>query len=284
MSAAEYVLTLSCPDRVGIVAAVSSALANYDCSINDSQQYADPDTGQFFMQVRFAVDISVGLHEMKARLVEPLEPFNMNWNLHDVSAPLRVVIMVSKQGHVLNHVLFQQREGLLPIEVVAVVSNHETWRKEVEWHGIEFHHVPVTPETKAESERYVLDLMQAKGAETLILARYMQILTDDMCRALEGRAINIHHSLLPSFKGARPYEQAHDRGVKVIGATAHFVTAELDEGPIIEQDLRRVDHRFSASHLAALGQDLEARALASAVKAHAENRVFLNGIKTVVFD
>ncbi|TXJ06025.1 MAG: formyltetrahydrofolate deformylase [Aeromicrobium sp.] len=284
MSAAEYVLTLSCPDRVGIVAAVSSALAKHDCSINDSQQYADQDTGQFFMRVRFAVANSIGLDGMKTRLAEPLAGFEMNWNVHDVAKPLRVVIMVSKQGHVLNHVLFQQREGLLPIEVVAVVSNHETWRKEVEWHGIAFHHVPVSSETKPDSERYVLDLMEETGAEALILARYMQILSDDMCRALEGRAINIHHSLLPSFKGARPYEQAHDRGVKVIGATAHFVTAELDEGPIIEQDLRRVDHRFSATQLAALGQDLEARALASAVKAHAENRVFLNGIKTVVFD
>ncbi len=284
MSVAEYVLTLSCPDRVGIVAAVSSSLANYGYSINDSQQYADHDTGQFFMRVRFETEDSISLQGMKERLAAPLDGFDMNWNVHDVAEPLRVVIMVSKQGHVLNHVLFQQREGLLPIEVVAVVSNHETWRNEVEWHGIEFHHVPVTPETKLESERYVLDLMQRSGAETLILARYMQILSNDMCQAIEGRAINIHHSLLPSFKGARPYEQAHDRGVKVIGATAHFVTAELDEGPIIEQDLRRVDHRFSATQLAALGQDLEARALASAVKAHAENRVFLNGIKTVVFD
>ena len=173
---------------------------------------------------------------------------------------------------------------ILALATFLCVSNHEDWRAEVEWHGIDFHHVPVTPETKTESEEFVLNLMNQTGAEALILARYMQILSDDMCRTLRGRAINIHHSLLPSFKGARPYDQAHDRGVKVIGATAHYVTAALDEGPIIEQDLRRVDHRFSAAELAALGQDLEARALASAVKAHAENRVLLNGIKTVVFD
>lgn len=284
MTHGDFVLTLSCPDQVGIVAAVSSALAQDNCSITDSQQYADLGTGQFFMRVRFATDSEIALKDMKRRLAPALQPFEMHWDLHDATAPLRVVVMVSKQGHVLNHILFQRREGLLPIEVVAVVSNHEDWRAEVEWHGIEFHHVPVSKETKADSEEFVLKLMEAKGAEALILARYMQILSDDMCSKLHGRAINIHHSLLPSFKGARPYDQAHDRGVKVIGATAHYVTAELDEGPIIEQDLRRVDHRFSASELAALGQDLEARALASAVKAHAENRVLLNGIKTVVFD
>lgn len=284
MTHPDFVLTLSCPDRVGIVAAVSSALAQDGCTINDSQQYADPDTGRFFMRVRFGTPSVAVLDEVKQRLTPVLEPFGMSWDLHDAAAPLRVVVMVSKQGHVLNHILFQRREGLLPIDVVAVVSNHEDWRAEVEWHGIDFHHVPVTKESKPESEAFVLDLMKVKGAEALILARYMQILSDDMCRELHGRAINIHHSLLPSFKGARPYEQAHNRGVKVIGATAHYVTAELDEGPIIEQDLRRVDHRFSATELAALGQDLEARALASAVKAHAENRVLLNGIKTVVFD
>ena len=284
MTHADFILTLSCPDRVGIVAAVSSALAQDGCSITDSQQYADLGTGQFFMRVRFTSVSNVSLADMKGRLAPALEPFEMRWDVHDALAPLKVVVMVSKQGHVLNHILFQRREGLLPIDVVAVVSNHEDWRAEVEWHGIDFHYVPVTRETKADSESFVLDLMKRTGAEALILARYMQILSDDLCRELHGRAINIHHSLLPSFKGARPYEQAHDRGVKVIGATAHYVTAALDEGPIIEQDLRRVDHRFSAAELAALGQDLEARALASAVKAHAENRVLLNGIKTVVFD
>lgn len=284
MMLSDFVLTFSCPDRVGIVAAVSSTLADHECTITESQQYADPDTRQFFMRVRFGASRQLDLDSIKDLLAPAVEPFGMSWDVHDASEPLRVVVMVSKQGHVLNHLLFQTREGLLPIKIVAVVSNHPDWREEVEWHGIDFHHVEVTPETKPDSERFVLDVMERTGAEALVLARYMQILSDDLCRAVHGRAINIHHSLLPSFKGARPYEQAHRRGVKVIGATAHYVTADLDEGPIIEQDFRRVDHRSSAAELAALGQDLEARALAAAVRVHAENRVLLNGVKTVVFD
>lgn len=280
----DFVLTFSCPDRVGIVAAVSSALATHGCTITESQQYADPDTRQFFMRVRFGAESAVSLADMRARMAPAVAPFDMVWDLHDATAPLPVVIMVSRQGHVLNNLLFQTREGLLPIKIAAVVSNHDDWREEVEWHGIDFHQVSVTPETKRDSEQFVLDLMEQTGAEGLVLARYMQILSDEMCRQVHGRAINIHHSLLPSFKGARPYEQAHRHGVKVIGATAHYVTADLDEGPIIEQDFRRVDHRSSAAELARMGQDLEARALASAVRAHAENRVLLNGMKTVVFD
>ncbi|HPU13570.1 MAG TPA: formyltetrahydrofolate deformylase, partial [Aeromicrobium sp.] len=226
----------------------------------------------------------VPLTQMQTLLEPALAPFEMDWELHDSTAPLRVVVMVSKQGHVLNNLLFRAREGQLPIEITAVVSNHPDWRDVVEWHGIDFHQLKVTAETKAESEQFVLDLMESTGAESLILARYMQILSDRMCREVHGRAINIHHSLLPSFKGARPYEQAHRHGVKVIGATAHYVTADLDEGPIIEQDFKRVDHRSSAAQLAAMGQDLEARALVHAVRAHAEHRVLLNGMKTVVFD
>jgi len=280
----DFILTLACPDRVGIVAAIASTLAQDGWTINESQQYADPDTHRFFMRVRFAAERDVSLEQMREVLAPAVEPFDMDWDLHDATAPMRAVVMVSKQGHVLNNLLFSTREGQLPIEITAVVSNHPDWRDVVQWHGIDFHQLRVTPQTKPESERFVLDLMERTGAEVLILARYMQILSDDMCRRVHGRAIHIHHSLLPSFKGARPYEQAHRHGVKVIGATAHYVTADLDEGPIIEQDFRRVDHRSSAAELAAMGQDLEARALVQAVRAHAEHRVLLNGMKTVVFD
>ena len=280
----DFILTFACADRVGIVATIASTLAEDGWTITESQQYADLDTRRFFMRVRFAADREVPLAQMQAVLAPALAPFEMDWELHDSTAPLRVVVMVSKQGHVLNNLLFRAREGQLPIEITAVVSNHPDWRDVVQWHGIDFHQLKVTPETKAESEQFVLDLMESTGAESLILARYMQILSDRMCREVHGRAINIHHSLLPSFKGARPYEQAHRHGVKVIGATAHYVTADLDEGPIIEQDFKRVDHRSSAAELAAMGQDLEARALVHAVRAHAEHRVLLNGMKTVVFD
>ncbi len=280
----DFILTFVCPDRVGIVATIASTLAADDWTITESQQYADPDTLRFFMRVRFMAERDVSIDAMRALLEPALAAFDMDWELHDAAAPLRVVVMVSKQGHVLNNLLFRTREGQLPIEIVAVVSNHPDWRDVVEWHGIDFHHLAVTAGTKDDSEQFVLDLMERTGAESLILARYMQILSDRMCRAVHGRAINIHHSLLPSFKGARPYEQAHRHGVKVIGATAHYVTADLDEGPIIEQDFRRVDHRSSAAQLAAMGQDLEARALVHAVRAHAEHRVLLNGVKTVVFD
>ena len=280
----DFILTLSCPDQVGIVAAISRVLAESDCTIAESQQYADPDTEVFFMRVRFLSHVARSMEEMRDIMASAVDQFEMDWNLHDAAKPLRVVVMVSKQGHVLNHLLFRVRTGQVPIEIAAVVSNHPDWGEEVRWHGIDFHHLNVTSETKADSEKFVLDLMRDKDAEVLVLARYMQILSDDMCRELRGRAINIHHSLLPSFKGARPYEQAHRHGVKVIGATAHFVTADLDEGPIIEQDFRRVDHRYSAAELAAMGQDLEARALGHALRMRAENRGLLNGVKTVVFE
>lgn len=280
----DYVLTFVCPDQVGIVATIATTLADGGWTITESQQYADTDTQRFFMRVRFAAERVVDLAEIRATLTPVLAPFEMDWELHDASAPLRIVVMVSKQGHVLNNLLFRAREGQLPVEIVAVVSNHPDWRDVVQWHGIEFHQIDVTAETKRDTEQFVLKLIEDTGAEALVLARYMQILSDEMCRAVHGRAINIHHSLLPSFKGARPYEQAHRHGVKVIGATAHYVTADLDEGPIIEQDFKRVDHRSSAAQLAAMGQDLEARALVHAVRAHAEHRVLLNGMKTVVFD
>lgn len=281
--AQDFVLTFSCPDRVGIVATIASTLAANNCTITDSQQYADPDTRQFFMRVRFLSEQPVPFEQMRDVVAEAVEPFNMSWQLNDAAAPLKVIVMVSKQGHVLNDLLFQTRSSQVPIEIVAVVSNHRVLEDVVRWHGIDFHHIEVTPATKRDSEQFVLQLMRDTEADLLVLARYMQILSDEMCAELHGRAINIHHSLLPSFKGARPYEQAHRHGVKVIGATAHYVTADLDEGPIIDQDFRKVDHRSSAGELAATGQDLEARALVHAVRAHAEHRVLLNGMKTVVF-
>lgn len=282
--ARDFVFTLSCPDRVGIVAAVASTLAAYDSTITDSQQYGDPDTGTFFLRIGFRTADDLPLRRVREVVESTVDTFGGSWHLYDAAEPMGVVVMVSKQGHVLNRLLFGIRTGQLPVRIAAVVSNHPTWAEEVRWHGIDFHHVPVTPDTKADSERFVLDLMASTGAETLVLARYMQILSDQMCRELEGRAINIHHSLLPSFKGARPYEQAHRRGVKVIGATAHYVTADLDEGPIIGQEFLPVDHRRSAAELARLGQNLEADALVDALSAHAQHRVLLNGVKTVVFD
>ncbi|WP_449351608.1 formyltetrahydrofolate deformylase [Streptomyces shaanxiensis] len=279
----EIVLTLSCADRPGIVAAVSGFLAERGFSIRESQQYGDQETGLFFMRVHAAADRSVDLSELRSQFRRVAEPLGMNAAFHDPAHRHRLLVMVSKQGHCLNDLLHRVRTGSLLAEIVAVVSNHDDLRELVEWHGIPFHHVPVTMDTKPWAEDELRKLVTAYSAETVVLARYMQILSDPLCRELDGRAINIHHSLLPSFKGARPYFQAHARGVKVVGATAHYVTGDLDEGPIIEQDFVRVDHRHSATDLTETGRDLEAMALARAVTAHAEHRVMINGGKTVVF-
>ena len=281
----QFVLTLSCTDRRGIVASVASFLAEHKCTIRDSQQFGDEDTGRFFMRVQFASEVgALEPESLRDQFTPVAEEFGLDWSLHDMTARHRLLVMVSKQGHCLNDLLYRARTGTLPAEITAVVSNHEDLRSLVEWHNIAFHHVPVEAGSKELAEDSVRDLIGHYASDTVVLARYMQVLTDPMCKELEGRAINIHHSLLPSFKGARPYFQAHTRGVKVVGATAHYVTAELDEGPIIEQDFTKVDHRHSAQDLTALGRDLEARALARAVSAHAEHRVLLNGDKTVVFD
>lgn len=281
----DWVLTLSCVDRRGIVAAVASHLAQQGCTIRDSQQFGDEDTGHFFMRVHAVSERGPLDAEALRSSFEPVaREFGLHWALHDLAAPHRLLVMVSRQGHCLNDLLYRSRTGALPAQIAAVVSNHEDLRSLVDWHGIPFHHVPVQPGDKEAAEERLRDLVKRHQADTVVLARYMQILSDALCKELEGRAINIHHSLLPSFKGARPYFQAHARGVKVVGATAHYVTADLDEGPIIEQDFARVRHRHSAQDLTALGRDLEARALARAVSAHAERRVLLNGDKTVVFD
>lgn len=281
MSVAEYVLTLSCPDRPGVVAAVSSLLSRHGCNITESQQFGDRERARFFMRVQFAT--SLGEDEVRAAFAALAPEFAMEFQLRDVARKPKVLIMVSRFDHCLNDLLYRVRSGSLDIEVVAVVSNHPDLRPLTQSHGIDYHHLPVTPETKPEQERRLLELVQAENIDLVVLARYMQILSPELCRALAGRAINIHHSFLPSFKGARPYHQAHARGVKLIGATAHYVTPDLDEGPIIEQDIERVDHSMSPQDLAQVGSDIESLVLARAVSYHVEHRILLNGHKTVVF-
>ena len=277
-----YILTLSCPDRRGIVHAVSGFLFEHGGNIEEAAQYNDPGTGLFFMRVQFACDL-LDHAALSARLKTFAEPFQMDWKLHDTSRPVRTVILVSKEGHCLNDLLFRCKSGLLPLEVRAIVSNHREFYQLAAGYNIPFHHLPVTAATKAQVEARQLEIIESEGAELVVLARDMQIRSNDMCKKLAGRAINIHHSFLPSFKGAKPYYQAHDRGVKLIGATAHYVTADLDEGPIIEQDVARADHSKTVEDLTAMGRDTESQVLARAVKWHSEHRVLLNGHKTVIF-
>ncbi|MGW7007316.1 formyltetrahydrofolate deformylase [Streptomyces sp. NPDC054933] len=281
--APQYVLTLSCPDKQGIVHAVSSYLFMTGCNIVDSQQFGDQDTGLFFMRVHFSAEPSVTADKLRASFAAVADSFRMDWQLHAAEEKMRVLIMVSKFGHCLNDLLFRSRIGALPIEIAAVVSNHRDFEELVGSYGIPFHHIPVTKDTKAQAEAQLLKLVEDEGVELVVLARYMQVISDDLCKRLPGRIINIHHSFLPSFKGAKPYHQAHARGVKLIGATAHYVTAELDEGPIIEQEVERVGHEVTPEQLVAVGRDVECQALARAVKWHSEHRVLLNGHRTVVF-
>jgi formyltetrahydrofolate deformylase len=277
-----YILTLSCPDRLGLVHAVSGFLLARSGNIEEAAQYNDRDTGLFFMRVQFACD-ALSHGDLKVQLAEFAAPFQMQWHLHARAQPMRAVIMVSKEGHCLNDLLFRWKSGLLPLDIRAIVSNHREFYQLAASYNVPFHHLPVTAATKAQVEAKQYEIIQAEEAELVVLARYMQVLSDDLCRKLSGRAINIHHSFLPSFKGAKPYYQAHDRGVKLIGATAHYVTADLDEGPIIEQDVTRVDHSKSIEDLTALGRDTESQVLARAVKWHSEHRVLINGHKTVIF-
>ncbi|NKI43287.1 formyltetrahydrofolate deformylase [Streptomyces sp. LD120] len=278
-----YVLTLSCPDRQGIVHAVSSYLFMTGCNIEDSQQFGDHDTGLFFMRVLFSAEAPVSLDKLRASFAAVGDSFQMDWQLHRAAAKMRVVLMVSRFGHCLNDLLFRARTGALPVEIAAVVSNHTDFAELVASYGVPFWHIPVTKDTKAEAEAELLALVRESDVELVVLARYMQVLSDELCKQLSGRIINIHHSFLPSFKGAKPYHQAHTRGVKLIGATAHYVTADLDEGPIIEQEVERVAHGVTPEQLVALGRDVECQALARAVKWHAEHRILLNGRRTVVF-
>jgi formyltetrahydrofolate deformylase len=277
-----YILNLSCPDRQGIVHAVSGFLLERKGNIEEAAQYNDHATGLFFMRVQFACD-AVSQEELRAQLATFAMGFDMKWSLHDTTQPMRTVLMVSKEGHCLNDLLFRVKSGLLPLDIRAIVSNHREFYQLAASYNVPFHHIPVTPATKAQAEAKAYEVIEAEGAELVVLARYMQILSDDLCKKLSGRAINIHHSFLPSFKGAKPYYQAHDRGVKLIGATAHYVTADLDEGPIIEQDVARVDHSKTVEDFTAQGRDTESQVLARAVKWHSEHRVLLNGHKTVIF-
>jgi formyltetrahydrofolate deformylase len=278
------VLTLSCPDRPGIVHAVAGAIVEAGGNIVESQQFGDDATGRFFMRVDVAptADTDLGA-SLRAGFAAVAARFGMDWQLHDGDAPTRTLVMVSLGGHCLNDLLFRARSGSLPIEVPAVVSNHESLRPMAEFYGVPFHHLPVTAQTRRDAEAGLAQLVKDLDIELVVLARYMQVLSDDLCRSMPGRIMNIHHSFLPSFKGARPYHQAHARGVKLIGATAHYVTADLDEGPIVEQDVVRADHTMRPESLAGLGRDVEAQVLARAVRWHAEHRVLLNANSTVVF-
>jgi formyltetrahydrofolate deformylase len=275
----DYILTLSCPDRTGIVYRVSGLLFELGCNILDSQQFGDEETGRFFLRVHFDVPAGVAASDLRARLDGMSAEYGMELKLHDARRKERLLIMVSKQGHCLNDLLFRVHSGHLHAEVAAIVSNHNDYASLAASYGIPFHHLPVTADTKAEQEKQVLALVDQEGIDLVVLAR----LSEDMCRALNGRAINIHHSFLPSFKGARPYHQAHARGVKIIGATAHYVTSDLDEGPIIDQDIERVDHTMTAQDLTQVGSDIESLVLSRAVRSHVEHRILLNRNKTVVF-
>ncbi|MFE9803114.1 formyltetrahydrofolate deformylase [Streptomyces goshikiensis] len=279
----QYVLTLSCPDKQGIVHAVSSCLFMTGCNIEDSRQFGDHDTGLFFMRVHFSAETPVTLEKLRASFAAIGDSFRMDWELHRSDARMRIVLMVSKFGHCLNDLLFRASIGALPVEIAAVVSNHTDFEELVGSYDIPFVHIPVTKDTKAAAEERLLELVREQDVELVVLARYMQVLSDTLCKELSGRIINIHHSFLPSFKGAKPYHQAHARGVKLIGATAHYVTADLDEGPIIEQEVERVGHEVTPDQLVAVGRDVECQALARAVKWHSEHRVLLNGSRTVVF-
>ncbi|MEE3316184.1 MAG: formyltetrahydrofolate deformylase [Pseudomonadota bacterium] len=278
-----YALTVTCPSTRGIVAAIANYLADQGCNITDSSQYDDSETGNFFMRVSFEFDGSLDLDTLNGGFDDVAKEFGMEFAFHDQSEKMKVIIMVSRFGHCLNDLLYRWRIGALPIDIVAVISNHMDYQKVVVNHDLPFHCIKVTKENKPVAEAQIMDIVNDTGAELIVLARYMQVLSDEMCTKMSGKIINIHHSFLPSFKGANPYKQAYERGVKLIGATSHYVTADLDEGPIIEQDTVRVTHAQSPSDYVSLGRDVEAQVLARAIHAHIHRRVFLNGNKTVVF-
>ena len=279
-----FVLTLSCPDRPGLVFAVTRWIAEAGGNILDSQQFTDTSDDEFFLRVHFDFPEPRDAADLEAAFAGVAGELSMSYRLAVAERPMRALVMVSKEGHCLNDLLYRQSTGALNVEIPAIVSNHRDLEKLATSYDVPFVHTPVTPDTKAEAEAAVLALVDELEIDVVVLARYMQILSDDMCKALDGRAINIHHSFLPSFKGARPYQQAHDRGVKLIGATAHYVTADLDEGPIIDQSVLRVNHSMTAADLARAGRDVEAQTLSRAVQLHAQSRVLRNGPRTVVFD
>jgi formyltetrahydrofolate deformylase len=279
-----YIFTGTCRAGTGVVAAVTSYLAERDCYICALEQFDDDSTNKFFMRAVFRPqDGSPSIDDIRSSFTEVSERFQMDWNINDPKVPLKTLIMVSKYDHCLDDILYRRRKGEFNMEVTAVVSNHVDLRAMVEREGIPFIHLPVTKDTKAQQEQRLMEIVNDTGTELVVLARYMQILSNELSVQLSGRCINIHHSFLPGFKGAKPYHQAYERGVKVIGATAHYVTSDLDEGPIIEQILTRVNHNYKPEHLVRVGRDNESTALTKAITYHIERRVFLDGNKTVVF-
>jgi formyltetrahydrofolate deformylase len=279
-----FTLTLSCEDKVGIVAAVAGFMAENGCFIIESAQMGDPHTKKFFMRTVFESQNGITLHEeLKLKFKSVAEKFKMDWELYDNLIKPRVLIMVSKQGHCLNDLLHRYATGSLPVEIPAVISNHTDMERLVKWFDIPFYHLPVTDGSKAAQENKIWEIIQQNNIELTVLARYMQVLTPNIVSKIYGKAINIHHSFLPGFKGAKPYHQAYERGVKIIGATAHYVSNDLDEGPIIEQEVTRVSHAHTPDQLLAIGRDIESIVLSRAVKYHVEHRVIQNGTKTVVF-
>ena len=280
---ADFVLLIMCEDRKGIVAAVANSISSQDCNIVESSQYSDENTGRFFMRIAVSCTADTTPEGFSAAFMPVATAFRLEWRIHDLRKKLRAMIMVSQGGHCLNDLLYRTSTNRLPMEVTSIVSNHLNWQRRAEHEGMAFHHLPITPENKLEQEAKLLAMVEEQQVDLIILARYMQVLSDQLCRKLDGRVINIHHSFLPGFKGAKPYHQAHARGVKIIGATAHFVTEDLDEGPIIEQDITHVSHSATPEDLVAIGRDIERRVLAKAVRLYAEDRVFLVGARTVVF-
>lgn len=280
----EFILKANCAAGIGIISTVTTFLSGQGCYISELSQFDDPDSGRFFMRARFHVETgNESLADLHSKFIEVADTFDMTWKMVVAAAPTKTLIMVSKFDHCLDDLMYRLHKGDLNMEITAVVSNHKDLRPMVEREGIRFIHLPVTKENKSAQEQSLLEVVEETGTELVVLARYMQILSDTLCKALSGRAINIHHSFLPGFKGAKPYHQAHTRGVKLIGATAHYVTSDLDEGPIIEQSVQIVDHSYTSDALVAIGRDTETMALAKAVKLHVEHRVFLDGNKTIIF-
>ncbi|ONI88877.1 formyltetrahydrofolate deformylase [Saccharothrix sp. ALI-22-I] len=280
----DFVLTLTCPDQLGIVHGVSGFLVEHGCDIVDSRQFDSRLSERFYMRVHFAVRREpVTFDELRQSFAKVAAAYDMDWRMHDIETRPKVLLMVSKSGHCLNDLLYRWQTGQLKIDIPLIVSNHPDFEPLARSYGIPFAHIPVTKDTKPAAEARLLDLVAEHDVELVVLARYMQVLSDQLCQKLDGRVINIHHSFLPSFKGAKPYAQAFDRGVKVVGATAHYVTPDLDEGPIIEQEVIRVDHSLGPDDLAVIGRDAECMALSRAVQWHVERRVLLDGHRTVVF-
>jgi formyltetrahydrofolate deformylase len=280
---ADFVLLIVCDDRKGIVAGVANSIASQDCNIVESSQYCDKSNGRFFMRIAIACPPDMTSDRFTEAFMPVATAFRLEWRIHDLRKKIRAMIMVSQGGHCLNDLLYRTSTNRLPMEVTSIVSNHLTWQRRAEHEAIHFHHLPITPENKLDQEAKLLAMVEEQQVDLIILARYMQVLSDQLCRNLDGRVINIHHSFLPGFKGAKPYHRAHERGVKMVGATAHYVTPDLDEGPIITQDVSIVDHADTVEDLIAQGQDTESRVLARAVKLHLEHRVMLNGNRTIVF-